>query len=62
MENKGEVSLRTTLEQEITRGENPGPLASPYNKGERGLGNRGALDALNPGSIPGSPTNGGYYE
>ena len=26
------------------------------NKGERGLGNRGALDALNAGSIPASPT------
>ena len=25
------------------------------NRGERGSGNRGALDALNPGSIPGSP-------
>ena len=56
MENKGEVRLSTTLKQEITGGENPGSLASLYNIGERGSGNRGALDALNPGSIPGSPT------
>ena len=54
--------MSTTLEQEITGGENPGSLASLYNNGARGLGNRGALDALNAGSIPAVPTNEGIAQ